>query len=149
MRKLALLLTTLALVACDSTPASDYDYLEGTFVGTARGTPRELVAATTIEVVTQVEGDLSGTWALTGLVDEVVPVSMSATFEGTVGKGRDPAVSFSLEDGCGRVSGISGEYETSRQRLVLSGDDVVVSGLTCDVAFRLAVDVEATKQSGS
>ena len=146
----ALAVSVFALASCDSVGLDDYDDLTGQYSGRTNsqaGETLELVAVATVDVVTQIDGDLVGTLGVSGLMSGVL-FSTDQTFSGTVGKGMNPPVSLRLDTGCGVYTELSGDYDAAARQLLLSGE-VGIPGYQCLGATPVLVNVVVTKEPGS
>lgn len=149
MRMVALAVSVFALVSCDMTETTDYHDLIGQYSGRTNSVAAEtveLVAVATIDVVTQVDGELSGTFGFSGLLGGTL-ISFDQAFSGTVEMGENPPVSLKLDTGCGVVTELSGDYESAQRKLMLTGI-VGMVGERCGI-WQIGVEVEVGKEPGT
>lgn len=150
MRMVTLAVSVFALTSCDSVGPDDYDDLTGRYSGRANsqeGEIVELVAVATVDVVTQIDGDLVGTLGISGLMIGAL-FSTDQSFSGTVGKGVNPPVSLRLDTGCGAITELSGDYDAAARQLVLSGE-VGIPTFQCLGVTPVLVNVVVTKEPGA
>lgn len=150
MRMPALAVSVLALTSCDLAGTADYDDLTGQYSGRTNsqaGEIEELVAVATVDVITQIDGDLVGTLGISGLMGGVL-FSTDQSFSGTVGQGRNPPVSLRLDTGCGVFTDLSGDYDAASRQLMLAGE-VGIPGYQCLGVQRVSVEVVVTREPGS
>jgi len=146
----ALAVSVFALTSCDSVGPDDYDDLTGQYSGRTNsqaGETVELVAVATVDVVTQIDGDLVGTLGISGLRSGTL-FSTDQSFSGTVGKGMNPPVSLRLDTGCGVVTDLSGDYDAAARQLLLSGE-VGIPGPQCLGVQQVLVNMVVTREPGS
>lgn len=146
----ALAVSVFALTSCDSVGPDDYDDLTGQYSGRTNsraGETLELVAVATVDVVTQIDGDLVGTLGISGLMSGLL-FSTDQSFSGTVGKGRNPPVSLRLDTGCGLLTDLSGDYDADARQLIFSGE-VGIPAPQCLGVQQVLVNVVVTREPGS
>lgn len=137
----ALVLVGAACGSESTGPTATYDSIAGSYsgflVGVAQGVALEATFSLTIA---QTGGDLSGSWALQGTLDDgfqLFGVQGTGTLNGSIGTGNNPSVNLVVRSGgCPNYqASFSGAYDSSNRRLTISGPVDILDG-SCAVVLR-------------
>ena len=153
--RLSAMLLFAALAGCgDSTTAPEYDDVNGTFEGSVSGSGggASLQGTATI-VITQTHGDLSGNLTLDGTITFngiTAPMSETDEVTGTIAKGRDPGVRFTLPRNpyCPNLPQIvlAGTHNSEMRKISLTGVSPIFHPESCVRTGTLQVAVTVTKK---
>jgi hypothetical protein len=150
---LALVLLPLTLAACgDSStdPESRYDEIGGSYAGSMAGVSEGvLLEADFTLTIAQTAGNLGGTFALTGVLDDgfdQVSILGTGTLGGSIAAGTNPSVNFTLlPASCpNRPAQFSGSYDSTNRRLTLAGP-VQIFDLQCGVFLNYQATIVLTR----
>lgn len=127
--RFSLLLPLAALVACSSKDATGPTYanIAGTYNGVLVGSTQGVVLQATFSItVTQNLGSLSGSYGLTGTLNDgvsVVAIQGVGSLTGTIAAGNNPSVNITLRlAGCPNYrANFSGAYDNTNLKLTISG----------------------------
>ena len=119
----------LFLLACggDSiSPAPGFANLAGTFTGEVTGRRQGVLLLANFSItIIQNDGDLSGSYAITGTLRDGILEGLlqeTGSFSGTVDSGQDPSVNITLTNRCPNYSArFSGALDSANDLLTLSG----------------------------
>ena len=155
-KRLSAMLLFAALAACgdDSTKPPEYDDVNGTFEGSVSGSGAGAsLQGTAMIVITQTDGDLSANLTVNGTItfgDITAPMSESDKVTGTIAKGRDPEVSFTLpkDQDCPDLPQIvlAGTHNSKMGKIDLTGVFPIDDLDTCTRTGELQLTVTVTKK---
>lgn len=140
------LATFVLLTACGddgstTEPAPTYNNIAATYSGALSGVSHDGIAlnATFSLTINQTRGDLSGSYAMNGVLDDGVStldVQGTGSITGTIASGNNPSVNLTLRvGGCPYYEArFSGSYDTTNRRLTISGPVDILNEF-CEVAI--------------
>ena len=143
-----------ALVACsgDSTgPDSNYETIAGSYAGVLGGISQGVALDATFSLtITQTAGDLQGSWALQGTLDDgfdLYDVQGTGTLSGTINPGNNPSVNITIRTGfCPNYQAqFSGAYDSANRRITIAGPIEFFAANTCTVVLRFPSTIILTR----
>ena len=141
------LLTLLAACGGSSDPTAPppppptYQSIAGSYAGPISGLTQGIALnAVASLTIAQTAGTTSGSWALTGTLNDgvsFVNVAGAGSMTGTVASGNNPSVTliFSTPACPNYRANFSGSYDTANHRLTVSGPIEFFAAGTCTVAL--------------
>ena len=131
MQRLAsVFLTGAMLTACgdsatDPTPPT-FESVAGTYAGDLAGQAQGIVLEAVFSFTfTQSDGDLSGSWSLSGTLNDgilIVNIVGSGALNGTITSGQNPSINVTATNACpGYEAAFSGSLDTANDLITLSG----------------------------
>lgn len=122
-------------------PTPSYNSIAGSYSGAMIGNSQGVALAATFSLtIAQNQGSTSGTWALTGTLNDGVsslPVSGTGTMTGTVAAGNNPSVNLVIKTSlCPAYQAqFSKAFDTANQRLTISGPVEFFANNSCNVVL--------------
>ena len=127
------------LTACGSDVAAPtFEDISGTYTGQMSGISQGVALSALFSVtLTQNQGELSGSWALQGVLSDdfgSAPTQGTGPLTGTIGSGNNPSVNVTVRTGsCPNYSApFSGTYDSANRRLTITGPVEILTE-TCAV----------------
>ena len=135
-------LVLVTVAACgESTGPSNYNSIAGSYsgamIGLSQGIALNAIFSTTIA---QTAGNTSGTWSLSGTLNDGVStlnVVGTGTLSGTVAAGNNPSVNLTIKTPlCPNYQAqFSGAYDSVNHRLTITGPVEFFAANSCNVAL--------------
>ena len=127
--RLLSLAALLVLPACggdNGTGPPTFENIAGTYAGALAGTAQGVVLAATFSVTfTQSDGDLSGSWGLSGTLNDgisIVSIVGSGALTGTIASGQNPSINITVTNPCPNYqAAFSGSLDSANNLITLSG----------------------------
>jgi hypothetical protein len=132
------------LAGCgDSTtgPETTYEDISGSYAGVVTGLTQGIAMESDVSfTITQNQGELSGSWALSGIITDgvdFVEVQGTGTLSGTIAAGTNPSVNLTVRTSfCpDHAAEFSGAFDSANQRLTISGPIDMLND-ACNVVLR-------------
>ena len=140
-----LLVTTLSVEACGGDsgtgPGQRYETIAGTYAGALVGLSQGVALNSTFSLtISQNQGGLSGSWGLSGTLNDgvsFVNVVGTGTLSGTIAAGNNPSVNITARaPACPNYQAqFSGAYDVSNRRLTITGPIDFFANNSCNVVF--------------
>lgn len=147
------LLLALLLQACGDSatePGESHEVISGSYSGAMAGVSQGILMESVFSLtINQNRGDLTGTWATTGILTDgidTVPIQGTGAITGSIAPGSNPSVNFTLTSAfCpNQPASFSGTYDSANRRLNLAGPVHIYSD-TCQVLLTYPMNVVLTR----
>lgn len=126
-------------------PFPTFEKIAGSYTGALAGTTQGIALAATISLtITQDESYLSGSYAITGTLNDgvsVVAVQETGSFTGAIETGNNPSVAITLVNQCPNYSArFSGWLDSLHNQLTFSGPvDILLDDCTIFLTYQFAM----------
>jgi hypothetical protein len=138
----SLLIAIVVACSSDSTgPGASYENIAGSYDGVLVGLSQGVALDATFSLtLTQTSGNVAGSWALQGILDDGFDTFLAqgtGTITGTIAAGMNPSVNLTVRTGsCPNYQGhFSGAYDSANRRLTISGPVDFFAANTCTVVL--------------
>ena len=122
-------------------PESRYESIAATYNGVLVGVSQGIALNSTFSLtIAQTQGNLGGSWGLSGVLNDGVStlnVAGSGTLAGTIAAGNNPSVNLTVRvPGCPNYQAqFSGAYDVSNRRLTMAGPVEFFAANSCTVVL--------------
>lgn len=152
--RITTLILFATLVACggDSTgPGQTHESIAGSYAGILVGVSQGVALDATFSLtITQTAGDLQGSWALQGTLDDgfdLYDVQGTGTINGAINPGNNPSVNMTIRTGfCPNYQAhFSGAYDSANRRITISGPVEFFASNSCTVVLSFPATIILTR----
>lgn len=154
-RRVVVLAVLWCVGACGSdggtAPNAQYESIAGTYSGAMVGLSQGIALNSTFSLtISQSGGATSGTWGLSGVLDDGISslnVAGTGTLSGNVATGNNPSVNITVRaPSCPNYQAqFSGAYDSANRRLTIAGPVEFFAANSCTVVLSYAATIILTR----
>jgi hypothetical protein len=136
--RLAVVPVVVLLPACGDATGPSFNDISGSYSGPLAGVSQGIgISANLTLTLTQNRGNVSGSWAMQGIVYDAfdtVSIQGTGTLAGSVAAGNNPSVNITIRTAsCPNYSAqFSGAYDSANRRITMTGPIHILSA-TCGI----------------
>jgi len=122
-----------------------YENIADTYVGVLAGNAQGIVLEASFSItIQQSAGDLTGSWSMTGTLNDgviIVPIQGTGSLTGTINSGQNPSLSITTRSAtCPNLeSSFSGSYDSVNRIITISGPIQIVDDCVPVITYQSTI----------